>query len=281
MKERVVKARVRGNKAIDGADVRLVRVLGPETVYDFDPFLMLDAFDSSHPEDYIKGFPTHPHRGIETLTYLVDGAIDHADSLGNKGRITPGGAQWMTAGSGIMHSEMPKESERMLGVQLWINLSQKDKMTTPQYFDIKKEDIPSKVIEGGKVRVIAGHFDGVEGLKPPHEPITMYDISLEASAELIFSAEQKTAFLFLLEGDVLVAGKREEEKTALLLEEGDSISLKATDKPARILFFAGTPLGEEIAWGGPVVMNTDKELKEAFLEMREGSFIKEKPEGRA
>lgn len=168
MREGSIKQKVQGNRTVDGTGVKLVCVFVPTTMYSFDPFLMLDSFDSRNPEDYIKGFPWHPHRGIETITYLAEGEIDHGDSLGNKGKILAGQSQWMTAGSGIMHQEMPQPSERMLGFQFWLNLPQPEKMTSPKYFDITKDMVGIKEKNGAIVRVIAGKYQDVKGVKPPH-----------------------------------------------------------------------------------------------------------------
>ncbi|MDL2277858.1 pirin family protein, partial [Parabacteroides sp. OttesenSCG-928-G07] len=167
MKRKVIET-VTGTNAIDGAGVHLVRVLGPRTMYRFDPFLMLDAFDSKNPSDYIKGFPYHPHRGIETLTYIIKGKVEHADSLGNKGVIHDGESQWMTAGSGIIHQEMPQPTAHFLGLQLWINLPKKDKMTIPKYFDITNEMIPVVEESFGTIRVISGEYNGHKGAKGKH-----------------------------------------------------------------------------------------------------------------
>ncbi|HZK61922.1 MAG TPA: pirin family protein, partial [Anaerovoracaceae bacterium] len=160
---RTIRKVVTGSTQYDGAGVKLVRVIGHSTVDDFDPFLMLDAFDSDNPSDYIKGFPWHPHRGIETITYLIKGDIEHGDSLGNKGSILNGCCQWMTAGSGILHQEMPKAADRMLGVQLWLNLPRKDKMTKPQYRDIKADMIPRIKEDGSEIGIILGNYKETPG----------------------------------------------------------------------------------------------------------------------
>ena len=160
---RSIRRIVTGKPATDGAGVKLVRVIGYNDTQDFDPFLMLDAFDSTNPEDYVKGFPWHPHRGIETITYLIRGDIAHGDSLGNKGRILDGECQWMTAGSGILHQEMPQPSERMLGTQLWLNLPAKDKMTEPKYNDIVGENVPTVAEEGLNIRIVSGNYKGTDG----------------------------------------------------------------------------------------------------------------------
>lgn len=270
-----VKMVVRGEPAIDGAGVKLIRVLGRNTVVDFDPFLMLDSFDSQDSDDYIRGFPMHPHRGIETLTYLVKGEIDHEDSLGNKGIIVDGSAQWMTAGSGIMHQEMPMPADRMLGIQLWINLPSGEKLTIPKYFDIEEADISKGEFEFGVLRVISGEIMGIKGLKPNHLEIDFYDIELfENKIIEVPKISGKNAFIFLLEGDVEIDGEKYFEKSALLLSDITSVKIKALNAKSRMLFIQGPPVKEPIAWGGPIVMNTQAELQEAYRDLRENTFIK-------
>ena len=278
MTQKTVAEVVRGQRSVDGAGVHLTRVLHTGTIESFDPFLMLDSFDSSNPADYIKGFPEHPHRGIETITYLAQGRIEHRDSLGNAGAITPGDAQWMTAESGILHEEMPQAADRMLGLQFWLNLPKAEKMTQPKYFDIKAENVPVAEEAGARVHVIAGRYKDIEGAKSHHIPATFLDIELEAGAELNFpSPADETSFVFLLEGDANVAGEDFDEKTAVRLHEGDAITLRAKDAPARIVYAQAAPLNEPVAWGGPIVMNTKQEILDAFADLRNGSFIKEQP----
>lgn len=282
MAERSVSKMVRGQKAIDGAGVHLVRVLGHDTVEDYDPFLMLDSFDSTNPDDYTKGFPFHPHRGIETITYLIEGEIEHRDSLGNKGVIRGGQSQWMTAGSGIMHQEMPQASPRMLGMQLWLNLPKEEKMAEPRYFDITQEMIGEKQVEGGVVRVVSGAYEGVEGARPHHIAATIYDVTAEAGKSVTLPVKAgDNVFVFLIEGDAVIGGDTVPEKTAVLFgREGDSVTVGGTPSaPARFIYCAGRPLAEPISWGGPIVMNTRAELQQAFDELREDSFIKHKPAG--
>jgi len=276
MPDRKIREMVRGRKTTDGAGVHLVRVLGPATVEAFDPFLMLDSFDSRNPDDYTAGFPMHPHRGIETITYLIAGEIDHEDSLGNAGRIGPGQSQWMTAGSGIMHQEMPQPAERMLGLQLWLNLPREDKMTAPQYFDITSALIGEKPVDGGLVRVISGSYAGVRGAQPSYIPATIYDVTLQPDASLTLpTSPQDNVFVFLIEGDAVIEGGTIAEKTAVLFGEGDSVTVAATaEASARFIFCAGKPLHEPVAWGGPIVMNTDAELDQAFAELNTGRFIR-------
>jgi redox-sensitive bicupin YhaK (pirin superfamily) len=267
---------VQGKPAIDGAGVRLTRVLGGSTIEDFDPFLMMDSFDSRNPEDYIRGFPTHPHRGIETITYLVSGELAHQDSLGNKGLITSGACQWMTAGSGILHQEMPQEAERLLGLQLWLNLPAAEKMTNPKYFDIEPHDVGLVEQNGGFVKVISGEYEGVRGVTPHHIQATLLDVKLDEGQSIeIPVKEDETVFVFLIEGAGMLDGEIFEEKTALLLDEGELVEVSAL--PGEVLRFflaSAPPLHQPVAWGGPIVMNTREELQLAFDELRAGTFIK-------
>jgi quercetin 2,3-dioxygenase len=276
MNKREIVRLVRGQRTTDGAGVRLVRVLGRGDVRDFDPFLMLDSFDSTNPSDYTAGFPWHPHRGIETITYLVSGRIEHEDSLGNKGVILSGESQWMTAGSGILHQEMPKPSERMLGLQLWLNLPKSEKMATPAYLGIARENIPHVMTDRAEVRVLSGSYGGAEGVTPRHIPATMLDITLRKGKELdIETKPDETVFVFTLEGDAIAGGRKVSEKTAVLFGEGDTVSVAAPpDSEARVMVFSGRPLHEPVAWGGPIVMNTYEELQLAFDELDRGTFIK-------
>ena len=275
MKERQVVEVVRGRRTVDGAGVHLVRVLGHETTKLFDPFLMMDSFDSANPEDYVKGFPLHPHRGIETITYLVQGKITHQDSLGNSGDITDGGTQWMTAGSGILHEEMPRASERMLGLQIWLNLPRAEKMTAPKYFDIRREDVRVVEKKDHRVDIVSGELDGHRGVTPHHVQASVMHFLVREDAEIELPTKRgETTFLFLLEGDALVGGKRHEEKSALLLSDGDGIRIRAAERPLQLMLFQAPPLREPIAWGGPILMNTQEELDLAFEELERGSFIK-------
>lgn len=277
---RKVMKTVKGQPTIDGAGVHLIRVIGPNDVKDFDPFLMLDSFDSENPDDYIKGFPMHPHRGIETITYLIEGEIEHQDSLGNKGVIGAGASQWMTAGSGIIHQEMPAPVPRLLGLQIWLNLPSDKKMTTPTYFNIEKEMVKIKEEPFGRVHVIAGGYDGTEGIKPLYHPATLYDVEVDAGKEAVLPTDpQENVFIFLIVGNAEINGEKYEEKTAVLFGQGDEIKIKAEDDaPTRFIYFAGKKLHEPVAWGGPIVMNTREELMDAFNELNDGTFIQEKPE---
>jgi len=278
---------VRGQHAIDGAGVHLRRVLGLKTVKDFDPFLMLDGFDSSNPQDYIKGFPWHPHRGIETVTYLLRGEIEHGDSLGNRGVIGDLQCQWMTAGSGIIHQEMPKASEKMLGCQLWVNLPKKDKMTQPVYRDIKQQDVSVVREKNATVRVLSGNYNKNPGaVKGEYVKVQYLDVVL--GPDSIWNYEEtpndQTLFLYLIEGtlaadEALV--KFEEKACAILMaassgnsSDFDEVRVKAGSEGARFFLIAARPLQEPVAWGGPIVMNTEEELNEAFRELDNKTFIK-------
>lgn len=278
MKVREVKKTVTGQRAVDGAGVRLVRVVGYNDVKDFDPFLMLDAFDSVNPEDYVKGFPWHPHRGIETVTYLIKGDIEHQDSLGNKGSILDGCCQWMTAGSGVMHQEMPKASDRMLGAQLWLNLPKENKMTNPSYCDIKAEMVPVVEEKGTTIRVISGDYKGnSSSVYGEYVKMLYLDVDMEAGAEWSLKTnEEDTLFIYIVEGEASFGSSDAvmESKRALLFDKGDEFKVKAKDSGIRFLLFAAKPLNEPIAWGGPIVMNTREELNKAFEELDRGTFIK-------
>lgn len=267
---------VRGRPAVDGAGVHLVRVLGNQTSGDFDPFLMLDSFDSTDPADYVAGFPMHPHRGIETVTYLISGRIDHEDSLGNKGSIRSGECQWMTAGSGILHQEMPKPSERMLGFQLWLNLPQNDKMCEPAYLGITREMVPRIRSGRAEIGALAGRFGETAGVTPRHIPANVYDIQLPAGEAITLpTPADETVFIFLIDGDAVITGQTVPTKTAVLFGKGDSLTIGApAASPLRFIYFSGRALHEPVAWGGPIVMNTEKELEQAFFELHTGRFIR-------
>lgn len=281
---RTIKRIVTGKPAIDGAGVKLVRVLGHGDTKDFDPFLMLDAFDSSNPDDYTEGFPPHPHRGIETVTYLIQGDIEHGDSLGNRGSILDGDCQWMTAGSGIIHSEMPKAAERMLGAQLWLNLPAKDKMTKPAYGDIKRDAIPVVEENGSKVRVVAGNYQGTKGsFQGKYVDATYLDVQLAPGSEWSFENEaDHTLFIYIFQGQAIVDPEHQiddpshliREKHAVLFSEGEKLWMKAGHEGIRFILLTGKPLQEPISWGGPIVMNTREELNLAFRELETGQFIK-------
>jgi len=270
-----------GNPTVEGAGVRLNRVFGYPEVPKFDPFLLLDDFGSNNPEDYIVGFPWHPHRGIETVTYMLSGEVEHSDSLGNEGVIGTGDVQWMTAGSGIIHQEMPRRVEDSLrGFQLWSNLPAASKMMEPRYRDVPADSIPEvSPHDGLKIKVIAGEVVGVRG---PVQNVVVepeyFDITLEPGADLEHPTPSgHTVFAYAINGRGRVGpnGNHGLSRGQLaLFTEGDSVLFRASDVPFRFLLVSGKPLGEPVAWSGPIVMNTREELATAFREYQDGSFIK-------
>lgn len=271
---RKIKNQVTGFKTQDGAGVHLVRVLGSQTVGEYDPILMLDSFDSTNPPDYTAGFPMHPHRGIETISYVYHGKMLHRDSLGNEDTIADGEVQWMTAGSGILHEEKLPASERLLGVQLWLNLPAKDKMTAPAYRSIKNAEIKEIPLENGFLRLLAGEYKKNQGYKSKYLPLDYYDIHLDAGAEIEIETKPHSAVMvFTLSGDAVIGGENIREKTAVRLTDGDSVTIKSTDKSAQVLFISSTALNEPVAWSGPIVMNTQSEQRQAFDDLNRGTFL--------
>ena len=268
---------ITGTPAVDGAGVSLTRVIGPGDVRELDPFLMLDAFDSVDPKEYLAGFPWHPHRGIETITYLIEGDVEHRDSLGHQGSIKSGDAQWMTAGSGIIHQEMPVATKRLWGAQLWVNLPRKDKLCAPHYGDILHETIPMVSEQGVDVRVISGLYKDQKGaFQGTYVPVTLWDVTLDRSQVWSVSPDPThTVFLYLFSGGLHIDGKLIKDRRAVLFGEGDRVQVRAGgDGEARFLFLSAPPLHEPVAWGGPIVMNTQLELQEAFEELQNGNFLK-------
>lgn len=274
--EKHIKEIVKGRPAIDGAGVHLQRVLGIKTIKTFDPFLMLDSFDSLNPDDYIKGFPWHPHRGIETVTYLIEGSMDHEDSLGNKDTIKPRESQWMTGGSGILHQEMPQASKRMLGFQLWINLPQKDKMAQPGYNSLRpNQEIKTIEEDNATINIISGRYKDINGFKPNYVKATILDIELKQNSKFVYDAPiDENTFVFIIENPAIIDNEKIDVKSAVLFSDGDQLTVESTEKPLRFALFHGRPLNEEIVWGGPIVMNTQEELDLAFNELQDGTFLK-------
>lgn len=275
--ERKVQKQITGFQTQDGAGVNLVRVLGNRTVRDFDPILLLDSFDSTNPDDYTAGFPMHPHRGIETISYVYRGKMTHRDSLGNEDTISDGEVQWMTAGSGILHEEKLPVSERLLGVQLWLNLPSKDKMAAPVYHSIKNSEIKDIELDNGKLRLLAGEYEGKKGYISKCLPLDYYDLHLDSKASLSINTEKERAVIvFTLLGDAYISSELVKEKTAVKLTSGDYLEIAATDKNAQVLFISSVPLNEPVAWGGPIVMNTKEELDKAFDDLKKGTFLQKK-----
>ena len=272
---------ITGIPATDGAGVKLVRVIGQPALQELDPFLLLDAFRSDNPDDYIAGFPSHPHRGFETVTYLLDGRMRHRDSAGNEGVIEPGGIQWMTAGKGIVHSEMPEQEDgRLEGFQLWINLPASHKMTQPAYQEYDVDSIPLETRPGTSIRVISGQTSqGTVG--PVSQPLTnpLYlDISLDANTAFSESIPgQHNAFVYVIQGSVRLESEQDGNVSLArdqlaILSQGTVIDLESEEQPARFLLIAGKPLGEPIARSGPFVMNNQEELEQAYRDYQSGDF---------
>ncbi|MDU3136088.1 MAG: pirin family protein [Anaerococcus prevotii] len=276
MTNRQVKSKVKGFRTKDGAGVSLVRVLSNQTVGEFDPILMLDSFDSTNPDDYTAGFPLHPHRGIETISYLSKGKMVHKDTLGNEDSITDGEVQWMNAGSGILHEEKVPAAERLLGVQLWLNLPKRDKFSKPYYHAIRSKDIEEIKIDSGKIRLLAGEFEDHKGFRGEHLPLDYYDIHLEKFGEIsLETGEDDSVMVFTLLGQITIEDELIEEKTAAKLTNGDRVTIKNAGDFAQVLFIRTRALSEPVAWTGPIVMNSEEELEEAFKDLREGRFIRE------
>lgn len=266
----------RGMPTSDGAGVKLTRMLGHQGLDYLDPFLMLDQFRSDNRDDYIAGFPSHPHRGFETVTIMLDGRMRHGDNKGHKGVIGPGGIQWMTAGRGIVHSEMPEQEDgRMWGFQLWVNLPAKRKMTPPRYQEFAAGQIPMEDREGSQVRVLAGSSAG--GTTGPVEQIAtkplLLDITLEPGARFSEAVPAgHTVFISVYKGEVSTGGETVRDPGLAVLTDGDRVELKAGAEGASFLLVAGQPLNEPVARYGPFVMNTQAELQQAVSDFQAGRF---------
>jgi len=277
MSDRHITRRVRGTDTSDGDGVKLKRIIGQPALDMLDPFLLLDEFRSDQAGDYIAGFPEHPHRGFETVTYMLAGHMQHQDNHGNRGDLSPGSVQWMTAGRGILHSEMPQqENGLMWGFQLWVNLPAKDKMTAPRYQDIAPHRIPVvHPAAGVEVKVIAGELAGVTGPVEGIATAPVYlDVSLQPGAELTLDLPAGLrGFAYVFEGEsALVGGERLQRSELGVLSEGDRLQLAAGDTPSRLLVVAGKPLKESVARYGPFVMNTQAEIHEAIADFRAGKL---------
>jgi len=278
---RAVERVIRAYATVEGAGVRLHRAFGYYEVPQFDPFLMLDDFRSEKPEDYRAGFPRHPHRGIETVTYMLEGTMDHEDSMGNAGSISAGEVQWMTAGSGIIHQEMPGPvNDRMGGFQLWVNLPRAGKLMDPRYQEIKSDKIPVLVPRNDiSVRVIAGRVNGIDG--PVRDIVAdpeFLDITLGPDTSFTHSVKPgHTALAYIIGGEGTFdekEGHRMGNRDLILFGDGSSFRVRSFGPGMRFLFLSGKPIGEPVAWRGPIVMNTREELHRAYQEYADGTFIK-------
>jgi redox-sensitive bicupin YhaK (pirin superfamily) len=300
MSIRPVKKIIQSQPAIEGAGVHLRRAFGFGDSSDYDPFLLLDDFRNDRPADYLAGFPWHPHRGIETITYVLAGSVSHGDSLGNRGTLGAGDVQWMTAGRGILHQEMPKGDPqgRMHGFQLWANLPSSLKMTTPRYQDVTAPDIPEIVEDDGTVvRIVCGKFWGKSGPVDGIAADPQYlDVWVPAGRRKILPVETtRHAFAYVFEGAgtfrdasqprsvrTEIAGSDAStllpigNRSLVLFDSGDEVVVQAGDEGMRFLLVSGQPLEEPVAWHGPIVMNTEEELRQAFSELRDGTFIKDR-----
>ena len=300
MSSRLIERVYKSRPTIEGAGVHLKRAFGYSQVPQFDPFLMLDDFHTANPAEYLAGFPWHPHRGIETITYVLEGLVEHGDSMGNSGVITAGDVQWMTAGSGIIHQEMPRMSPSgmMWGFQFWANLPAERKMMEPRYRDVKAGEIPETTLESGvRVKIVSGRINGVEG--PVRDIVIdpeMLDVTVPAGTVFRHSVKEgHTAVAYILDGEGYFDERRDPfayemvgsgwldvarrcicgaETVVLYEREGEDVVVTAGDKPLRFLFISGKPLGEPVAWYGPIVMNSREELRVAFEEYEKGTFIK-------
>jgi quercetin 2,3-dioxygenase len=274
-RSRTVTKVVRGRAASDGAGVKLSRVIGQPALPDLDPFLMLDEFRSDDAADYMAGFPNHPHRGFETVTYMLAGRMRHGDHKGNVGLLRPGSVQWMTAGRGIVHSEMPEqENGLMWGFQLWVNLPAKDKMIEPRYQEFAPEEIPETAKDGVRVRVIAGRFGDVEGAvrAVATEPLYL-DLALSAGDAVdVPVTAGHAAFAYVFEGAVEIDGRAIQRGELAVLGDGATVSLKAGAEAGRLILLAGRPLREPVAKYGPFVMNTPQEIHDAIADFQAGRF---------
>lgn len=276
---RAVVQTLRGMPASDGAGVKLTRVIGQPRLPDLDPFLMLDEFGTDKAEDYIAGFPDHPHRGFETVTYMLDGRMRHKDNHGNQGVLVPGSVQWMTAGRGIVHSEMPEQTEgKMRGFQLWLNLPAKDKMTAPAYQEFGPEKMPVVERTGVNIKVIAGQVGGVTGpVRQPATDPTYLDVRIDAGAEFTLPIPAgHSAFIYVYEGSASVGIGREaatiSAQELAVLGDGTEVRLEGRAARSRAIVVAGRPLREPVARYGPFVMNTREEIMQAFADYQSGKF---------
>jgi redox-sensitive bicupin YhaK (pirin superfamily) len=273
---RPISGRLRGQATSDGAGVRLTRVIGTGQLPALDPFLMLDEFGSDKPGDYIAGFPSHPHRGFETVTYMLDGRMRHKDNHGNEGLLTPGSVQWMTAGRGIVHSEMPEQEEGMMrGFQLWVNLPAKDKMCAPQYQEFSADRIPTVTVGAGvEAKVIAGRIGDVEGpVKQPATDPSYFDLTIDDGAVFEHAVPAgHNVFAYVFEGEVESGGNKAGKGELLVFGKGDAVRFEGKGAKSRLILVAGRPIGEPVARYGPFVMNTQQEIMQAVQDFQSGNF---------
>ena len=276
---RPVKKLIRATEVTEGAGVTVRRTIGTPALRSLDPFLMLDHFGSSDPDEYIAGFPPHPHRGFVTFTYMLDGHMEHQDSMGNRGDLRSGGAQWMKAASGVIHSEMPRQGDGLMrGFQLWINLPAAEKMADPAYQEFSPQAIPEVRQGPVRVRLLAGKYGGRCGVvDDPHSDMHYLDVVLEPGAEFALPlAGNYAAFVYVYEGSAAAGGSELPPHSLAVLGEGDEIRVGAGPGGARFVCVAGCPIGEEVVQYGPFVMNTREEIEQAIREYQSGQLVKKK-----
>lgn len=279
MTPRTVSTRIAAQAVSEGAGVTVHRTIGTAARRHLDPFLMLDHFGSDDPDQYIAGFPAHPHRGFITLTYMLDGHMRHQDSMGNQGDLRAGGAQWMRAASGVIHSEMPQQDQGLMrGFQLWINLPAAEKMSDPAYQEIEAASIPESRVDGASVRVLAGTCHGLRGPIEDHATaVTFLDVKLEAKADFhVPLPPGHAAFVYLYEGSGQVAGEALNRHELAVLEDGDGVAVRAAERGARFIVVAGQPIGEPIVQYGPFVMNRPEEIEQAMRDYRDDRLVQRK-----
>ena len=279
MTHRQIEKLITARAVSEGAGVTVHRTIGTSSLRNLDPFLMLDHFSSDDPDDYIAGFPDHPHRGFITLTYMLDGHMLHQDSMGNKGDLKSGAAQWMKAASGIIHSEMPQQTAGLMrGFQLWINLPASDKMSDPAYQEYSPQTFPQYTGDGVKVKVLCGQYQQIHGpIQDPNTDVQYFDITLEPGREFNHSLNiDLRAFIYVFEGNATVESTALPQHSLAVLSKGDSFSLSAGDNGARFILVAGKPIGEPIVQYGPFVMNTETEIQQALTDYRSGRLVQHK-----
>jgi len=277
MNTRRIRQLIPAFEVTEGAGVTVHRSIGTPALKNLDPFLMLDHFGSDNPDEYIAGFPDHPHRGFITFTYMLDGHMEHRDSMGNRGDLKAGGVQWMKAASGVIHSEMPQQTDGLMrGFQLWINLPAREKMSDPVYQEFSTAAIPEVAQDGARVRVLAGEFGGTRGvIDDPATEVLYLDVALAARADFSLPLDDaRTAFVYVFEGSARLAGDVLAQHTLAVLGKGDQVGIAAGAEGTRFILVAGRPIGEPVVQYGPFVMNTREEIEQAFADYRDGRLVR-------
>ena len=279
MTQRTIRQLVRAMEISEGAGVTVHRTIGTPALRNLDPFLMLDHFGSDNPNEYIAGFPDHPHRGFITLTYMLDGHMLHQDSMGNRGDLRAGGAQWMKAASGVIHSEMPQQTEGLMrGFQLWINLPAREKMSDPAYQEYSPEAIPEFPGDGFRARILCGGYGGIKGpIEDPNTQVQYFDVALDDYRTFNHILDiDLTAFVYVYEGEASISGMSLPRHSLAVLGKGDEISITAGTPGARFILVSGRPIGESVVQYGPFVMNTREEIEQAMRDYRDNKLVQKK-----